>query len=236
MVIDKWTRTQDNRNLSLPLLGHKSKETFSELKKQYERLQNLNHKYKKRSPKNKNDAKDSINSLSGLEIKDYIDKINSIMLSINELITENDNFNSDDTNDPSSKDINSIIDKILSECNISLNNIKETEDDKNKDLDAESKLKEIKVVINKISVKFKKEESEENTINVHEERRNTFNRFIDQGHLNIITHRREYNDATTVIGNNFQYTIENEPINCQMKFNIFFIVVLLLLFICYIFM
>ena len=236
MVIDKWTRTQDNRNLSLPLLGHKSKETFSELKKQYERLQNLNHNYKKRSPKNKNDAKDSINSLSGLEIKDYIDKINSIMLSINELITENDNFNSDDTNDPSSKDINSIIDKILSECKISLNNIKETEDDKNKDLDAESKLKEIKVVINKISVKFKKEESEENTINVHEERRNTFNRFIDQGHLNIITHRREYNDATTVIGHNFQYTIENEPINCQMKFNIFFIVVLLLLFICYVFM
>ena len=236
MVIDKWTRTQDNRNLSLPLLGHKSKETFSELKKQYERLQNLNHKYKNRSPKNKNDSKDGINSLDGLEINDYIDKINTIMLSINELITENDNFNSDDTNDPSSKDINSIIDKILSECNISLNNIKETEDDKNKDLDAESKLKEIKVVINKISVKFKKEESEENTINVHEERRNTFNRFIDQGHLNIITHRREYNDATTVIGNNFQYTIENEPINCQMKFNIFFIVVLLLLFICYIFM
>ena len=56
MVIDKWTRTQDNRNLSLPLLGHKSKETFSELKKQYERLQNLNHKYKNRSPKNKNDS------------------------------------------------------------------------------------------------------------------------------------------------------------------------------------
>ena len=236
MVIDKWTRTQDNRNLSLPLLGHKSKETFSELKKHYERLQNLNHKFKKHSPKNKNDSKDGINSLDGLEINDYINKINTIMLSINELITENDNFNSDDTNDPSSKDINSIIDKILSECNISLNNIKETEDDKNKDLDAESKLKEIKVVINKISEKFKKEESEENTINVHEERRNTFNRFIDQGHLNIITHRREYNDATTVIGNNFQYTIENEPINCQMKFNIFFIVVLLLLFICYVFM
>ena len=236
MVIDKWTRTQDNRNLSLPLLGHKSKETFSELKKQYERLQNLNHKYKKRSPKNKNDAKDGINSLDSLEINDYIDKINSIMLSINELITENENFNPDDTNDPSSKDINSLIDKILLECNNSLNNIKEAEDDKNKDLDAESKLKEIKVVINKISEKFKKEESEENTINVHEERRNTFNRFIDQGHLNIITHRREYNDATTVIGNNFQYTIENEPINCQMKFNIFFIVVLLLLFICYVFM
>ena len=236
MVIDKWTRTQDNRNLSLPLLGHKSKETFSELKKQYERLQNLNHKYKKRSPKNKNDAKDGINSLDSLEINDYIDKINSIMLSINELITENENFNPDDTNDPSSKDINSLIDKILLECNNSLNNIKEAEDDKNKDLNSESKLKEIKVVINKMNEKFKKEESEENTINVHEERRNTFNRFIDQGHLNIITHRREYNDATTVIGNNFQYTIENEPINCQMKFNIFFIVVLLLLFICYIFM
>ena len=236
MVIDKWTRTQDNRNLSLPLLGHKSKETFSELKKHYERLQNLNHKFKKHSPKNINDTKNSTNSIDGLEIKDYIDKINSIMLSINELITENDNFNPNDTNDPSSKDINSIIDKILSECKNSLDNIKGTEDDKIKDLDSESKLKEIKVVIDKISEKFKKEESEENTINVHEERRNTFNRFVDQGHLNIITHRREYNDATTVIGNNFQYTIENEPINCQMKFNIFFIVVLLLLFICYVFM
>ena len=236
MVIDKWTRTQDNRNLSLPLLGHKSKETFSELKKQYERLQNLNHKFKKRSPKNINDAKDGTNSIDGLEINDYIDKINAIMLSINELITENDNFKPDEANDPGSKDISSIIDKILLECNSSLNNLKETEDDKNKDLDTESKLKEIKVVINKISEKFKKEESEESTINVHEERRNTFNRFIDQGHLNIITHRREYNDATTVIGNNFQYTIENEPINCQMKFNIFFVVVLLLLFICYVFM
>lgn len=236
MVIDKWTRTQDNRNLSLPLLGHKSKETFSELKKHYERLQNLNHKFKKHSPKNINDTKNSTNSIDGLEIKDYIDKINSIMLSINELITENDNFKSDEANDPGSKDISSIIDKILSECKSSLNNIKETEDDKNKDLDSESKLKEIKVVINKMNEKFKKEESEENTINIHEERRNTFNRFVDQGHLNIITHRREYNDATTVIGSNFQYTVENEPFNCQMKFNIFFVVVLLLLFICYVFM
>lgn len=236
MVIDKWTRTQDNRNLSLPLLGHKSKETFSELKKQYERLQNLNHKYKKRSPKNINETKDGTNSIDGLEINDYIDKINSILLSINELITENDNFRTDEVNDSSSKDINSIMDKILSECNSSLNNIKETEDDKNKDFNSEPKLKEIKVVINKISEKFKKEESEESTINVQEERRNTFNRFIDQGHINIITNRREYNNATTVIRDNFQYTVENEAINCQMKFNIFFVVVLLLLFICYAFM
>lgn len=237
MVIDKWTRTQDNRNLSLPLLGHKSKETFSELKKHYDSLQNLNRKFKKRPPKKINSTKDAPNTMDGLEIKDYIDQINSILLSVNELITENDNFRLEDTNDPTSKDINSIIDKILSECNSSLNNIKGAEDEKNKDFDKESKLKEIKAIINKINKKFKKEESEENTINVHEERRNTFNRFIDQGHLNIITHRREYNNATTVIGdNNFQYTIENEAINCQMKFNIFFIVVLLLLFICYAFM
>ena len=55
MVIDKWTRSTSNNNNSLiiPLLGHKSKETFMELKNSYEKLRALNHRFKKwkQSPK-----------------------------------------------------------------------------------------------------------------------------------------------------------------------------------------
>ena len=49
MVIDKWTRSTSNNNNSLiiPLLGHKTKETFIELKKSYEKLRALNHRFKK---------------------------------------------------------------------------------------------------------------------------------------------------------------------------------------------
>ena len=72
MVIDKWTRCSSNNNsLSIPLLGHKSKETFIELKNSYEKLRALNHKYKKwrKSPKQKGQIISNENEFK--EIKEY---------------------------------------------------------------------------------------------------------------------------------------------------------------------
>ena len=87
MVIDKWIRSSSNNNsLAIPLLGHKSKETFMELKNSYEKLKSLNHKYKKWKKhiySNENEFKD---------IKEYFEKMNLILISINELISENYNY------------------------------------------------------------------------------------------------------------------------------------------------
>ena len=47
MVIDKWTNISNDNNLTTPLIGHQPKETFSELKKQYNHLQSINNEYKK---------------------------------------------------------------------------------------------------------------------------------------------------------------------------------------------
>jgi len=234
MVIDKSIFFQSNESLSIPLLDHKIKDSFLELKKEFQLLQKINNKFKKCSLKNKNITNKTLSSTDTMAIFDYIDKINSILFSIHEKIAENINSKLY-INDSSSKETKNLIEKILSESNIFINNIKEIEE---KDMQLKSKLnlKQIKIIVNKINEIFKKNENDGTIINIQEENRYNFNRYIDHGHLNIITHRREYNNSTTILGNNFQYSIENENLNYQTKINLFFIIALFLLFICYTFL
>ena len=246
MVIDKWTRTSNNNNLTVPLLGHKSKEIFSELQKQYKRLQNLNHKYKKNSknspPKPPYNKENSPLIIDYEDIKmNYIDKISSIFITINRLITENDNFEIDKEDSLDKNDINCILNLILLEYNLFLNNIKEIENniDINNNLDIDSLCNECKLIGNVINKKLNKEKDETNNIVIQEQRRNInddLNRNIDRGQINILTHRREFNNSLTIVKNNFHYTVEEERLGNGIKLSLFFIVVFFVLFIFYIFL
>ena len=244
MVIDKWTRTSNNNFLSIPLLGHKSKETFSELKKEYERLKNLNHKYKKNS--NHSSSKGRFNRSNDSEIKDYtntkeyVDNISSILFSINELISENNNYEKEQI-DKESKQINSILEKILLEYDLFMNNIKEIDENinTNSNLDINSNISEYQIIIEQIDKKLQKDKIEENNVIIQEPRRNNnininINRNIDRGHINLLTCRREYNNSVEIVKNNIQYTFEEEGLSNGIKLSLFFIVVLFILFICYI--
>ena len=256
MVIDKWTRTSSNNNLSIPLLGHKSKETFSELKKEYERLQNLNRKYKKNysNSSSPNNPQNNLNIIDFTDIKNYLDKINSIMLKVNELLAENKNYEKENSPNSKLKDIKSITNDILLEYDIFLETIKQIKNNKNINLDSNytnelnTLVNESQIIVNEINKKYKNDkidENNENIINVpqepqpqpQEQRRynnNDLNRNIDRGHINIFTARREFNNATTIVKHNYQFTIEEERLSNGIKLCLFFMILLFVLFIFYI--
>ena len=242
MVIDKWTRNSNNNNihLSIPLLGHKSKDMFLDLKKSYEYLQNLNHKFKKYS---KNSPPKGLNNLFTNPVvenlENYIDKVNSILYSINELLSENNNYNNEYSENNLSKEIFSITDKILSEYNIFLDNIKEIKNNiKDNQINIQfnsTSLEEIKKLAEIISKNLKKDVSTENII-IHEEipfNIDNFNRNLDRGQLNIFTNKREYNNSITFSKNDLHYSIEEEGLNNGVRLALFFMIILFLLFICY---
>ena len=244
MVIDKWTRTSNNNSLAIPLLGHKSKETFSELKKEYERLKNLNHKFKKNSSSSSSGGQN--NRVNDSEIidytntKEYVDNISFILFSINELISENNNYEKEQI-EKENKEINSILEKILLEYDLFMNNIKEIDENINttNNLDINSNISECQMIVEQINKKLKKEKIEENNIIIQEQRRNNninnnINRNIDRGHINLLTCRREYNNSVEIVKNNIQYTFEEDGLSNGIKLSLFFMVVLFVLFICYI--
>ena len=245
MVIDKWTRTSNSNSLSIPLLGHKSKETFAELKKNYEYLKSLNHKFQKHSSYSmKKDAQeqpyDSV-QIDTSYIKSYIDKLNSILISINELIIENNYFEQDNYDTSESKDINSLMEKILSEYNSFLINIKEIETNKKmdyiSDLGTNSPFYESQNIINKIAKNIKKDKFEDRSttsISVREPARINFNTSIDRGHINLLTFRREYHNSLEIFKSNFHYSIEDEGLSNGIRFSLFFIIIFFVLFVCYI--
>ena len=244
MVIDKWTRTSNNNSLAIPLLGHKSKETFSELKKEYERLKNLNHKFKKNSyhcsSKGQNNLANDPEIIDYTNIKVYVDNICSILFSINELISENNNYEKEQIY-KEDKEINSILEKILLEYDLFMNNIKEIEEkiNTNNNIDINSNISECQMIIEQINKKLKKDKIEENNVVIQEPRRNNatnnnINRNIDRGHINLLTCRREYNNSVEVVKNNIQYTFEEDGLSNGIKLSLFFMVVLFVLFICYI--
>lgn len=243
MVIDKWTRTSNSNSLSIPLLGHKSKETFAELKKNYESLKSLNHKFQKHS--NYTKKKDSQQQLKNSaqidtsQIAGYIDRLNSILISINELITENNYFEQDNYDTSESKDINILMEKILSEYNSFLIIIKEIETNKkmnyNSDLGANWPFYESQRIINNIAKNIKKDKIEDraNCIDVQEPTRINFNANIDRGHINLLTFRREYHNSLEIFKNNFHYSIEDEGLSYGYRFSLFFIIVFFVLFLLY---
>jgi hypothetical protein len=244
MVIDKWTRTSNSNSLSIPLLGHKSKETFAELKKNYESLKSLNHKFQKHSSysMNKDPQVQPNNSvqIDTSQIKGYIDRLNSILISINELIIENNYFELDNYDISESKDINSLMEKILSEYNSFLIIIKELETNKKmnylSDLGINSPFYESQIIINKIAKNIKKDKNEDCTtsINVQEPAIINFNTSIDRGHINLLTFRREYHNSLEIFKSNFHYSIEDEGLSYGIRFSLFFIIVFFVLFVCYI--
>jgi len=244
MVIDKWTRTSNNNSLSIPLLGHKSKETFAELKKNYECLKSLNHKFQKHSSysmnKDSQELPKNSDQIDTSQIKGYIDRLNSILISINELITENDYYEPDNYDTLESKDINSLIEKILSEYNSFLIIIKEIETNKKmnyiSDLGINSPFYESQIIINKLVKNIKKDKIEDRTIsiNVQEPPRINFNTNIDRGHINLLTFRREYHNSFEIFKNNFHYSIEDEGLPNGIRFSLFFIIVFFVLFVCYV--
>ena len=245
MVIDKWTRTANNNSLAIPLLGHKSKETFSELKKEYERLKNLNHKFKKNSnnspSKGQNIQLNDSEIIDAQNIKEYVENISSILFSINELISENNNYENEQI-DKEKKEIDSIIDKILLEYNLFMNNIKEIEQNinTNNNLDINSNISECQMIVEQINKKFKKDKIEENNnIIIQQPRRTNINNGnikvnIDRGHFNLLTGKREYNNSVEVVKNNIRYTYEEEGPSNGIQLSLFFMAVLFVLFICYI--
>ena len=244
MVIDKWTRTSNSNSLSIPLLGHKSKETFAELKKNYESLKSLNHKFQKHSSysMNKDPQVQPNNSvqIDTSQIKGYIDRLNSILISINELIIENNYFELDNYDISESKDINNLMEKILSEYNSFLIIIKELETNKKmnylSDLGINSPFYESQIIINKIAKNIKKDKNEDCTtsINVQEPAIINFNTSIDRGHINLLTFRREYHNSLEIFKSNFHYSIEDEGLSYGIRFSLFFIIVFFVLFVCYI--
>lgn len=162
MVIDKWTRTQNNKSLSTPLLGHKTKDNFSELKKEYERLQSLNRKFNKNSKDSPQEAPNNLEittEINPIGINEYINQINSIFLAINELISENNNFETEEEiNTSTVNEFSDIADKIQSEYKVFLANVKEIENSENNynfNYDLNQMSFEMEKIIKKINKKVK---------------------------------------------------------------------------------
>ena len=232
MVIDKWTRSSSNNNsLAIPLLGHKSKETFIELKNSYEKLKSLNHKckkWKKHIYSNENEFKD---------IKEYFEKMNLILISINELISENYNYVGDEKGfDVNEK--NNIYKAIYLECDNAKDIINSLRKENiNYNFDINSCFNSCKNALNDINNALKKYKFIENNNTFEQERSNqsliNINPNIDRGQINIFTVRREYNNSRIIENNLVQFTIEDAPLSNLIRLILFCFGTCFILFICY---
>lgn len=241
MVIDKWTRISSNNNNSLiiPLLGHKSKETFAELKQGYERLKFLNHNIKKwRHPPIRNSQSSSKGDENN-DIKGYIEQANLTLISLNELMEENYNFYQSEKTDFNANDKNNIFNRIKSQCDIFSWNIRKLNVDKNNKDNGEINLDLAKSqnLINNIYDKLKKYKCIGNIINEQEQHYQNIlniNPNIDRGHINIFTGKKEFNNSFTIEKNNIHFSIEQEPLVNIIRILLFLFVFCFILFIFYI--
>ena len=242
MVIDKWTRNSSNNNKSLiiPLLEHKSKDSFIELKQNYERLKTLNHKYKKW--RNISFIRNNLNvsiEINSSDIKEYIEQINLILISLDELISENHNYEEDEEKIFDSNKKNNIYNEIGVEFDEFIENMKEIKKNKNinYNFDINSCFSKIQNTINNIykkinrekmiqNINFVQEESNQNIINI--------NPNIDRGQINIFSSKREFNNSRTIEKNNIQFSVEEESLSNFMRLILFCFGLCFLLFICYI--
>ena len=231
MVIDKWTRISSNNNsLITPLLGHKTKETFAELKQSYERLKFLNHNIKKwRHPPIRNGQLLSKGNESPV-IKEHIEQVNLTLISINELLDENYNFEQGEKTEFNANEKNNIFNGIKSQCDIFSWNIKNLIADKINKGDGKIKLDLTKsqTLINNIYDKFKKYKFIGNiTIEQEQHYQNilNINPNIDRGHIN---------NSITIEKNNIRYSVEEEPLVNTIRLLIFLFMFCFLSFIFYI--
>ena len=200
MVIDKT-----NPNLISPLLGNRNKETFYQLKSEYEKLiqisRELNNKINKK--KNKEDSIDID------YIKNNINKIKINLEAINENINEYFNFYEDNkiSNYQETKDI---INKIILEQKNLISIIKENKIniDCNELVENFYKTLNYESEIKTISTKSDNSETDittasNNIIEVNEENNNA----TIHNSRNKIFIPRFFNNARVIRQNNFEYSI-----------------------------
>ena len=241
MVIDKWTRTTSNinNNLITPLLGHKSKETFLELKQSFEKLKSLNRKFKKwKSSPIPEGYKSEINN-ELIDIKDYLQQINLTLISIDELISENDNCEVDEEKHLNMDQKNNIFDEIDSECDIFIENMKDLKKNNifSYDFDINSSFNKCRNGIISIYKKIKKDKNIENISFINQQSNNSIintNPNIDRGQINIFSSKREFNNSITLQKNNIQFSVEEESLSNLVKLILFCFGIGFMLFVCYI--
>ena len=240
MVIDKWTRlsTSNNNSLNIPLLGHKSKETFSELKQGYERLKFMNHKINKwrhpSIPKGQNSLK--INEIT--DIKEYLEQINLTLISIDELLSENYNFDQGDQKAYNANEKNNIYNGINFQCEIFKENIIHINRNIKNDNEIDSNLIKSQNLINNIYEKLKKfkfignstSELEQHNLNILNIKPN-----IDRGQINIFSRKREFNNSITIEKNDYQFSVEEESLINIIRLQLLLFIFCFLFFIFYIF-
>ena len=240
MVIDKWTPSTSNNNNSLiiPLLGHKTKETFIELKKSYEKLRALNHRFKKwkQSPKQK--GLNLSNENESINIKEYMEQVNLTLTEIDELISANFNYELDGEKGFDPKEKNNIYKGIDSEFEQFVENMKDLKKDKNinYNFDINSYFSKCQNSINGINKKLKKDKIVENITFGQEQSSQSLiniNPNIDRGQINIFTVRREYNNSRIIENNLVQFTIEDAPLSNLIRLILFCFGTCFILFICY---
>ena len=240
MVIDKWTRSTSNNNNSLiiPLLGHKTKETFIALKKSYEKLRALNHRFKKwkQSPKQK--GLNLSNENESINIKEYMEQVNLTLMEIDELISENFNYELDGEKgfDPNEK--NNIYKGIDSEFEQFVNNMKNLKKDKNinYNFDINSYFSKCQNEINAINKKLRKDKFVKNIIFGQEHSSQSLiniNPNIDRGQIKLYSRKREYNNSTIIEKNNIQFSVEEESLSNLIQLILFCFGICFLLFVCY---
>ena len=242
MVIDKWTRNSSNNNksLTIPLLDHKSKDSFIELKQSYERLKVLNHKYKKW--RNISLIRNNLNASIGInssEIKEYMEQINLILISLDEIISENCNYEENEDKMFNINEKNNIYNDIENEFGEFIENMKAIKKTKNinYNFDINSCFSKIQNTINDIYKKINKEKIIENIEFVQEESNQNIlniNPNIDRGQINIFSSKREYNNSRIIEKNNIQFSVEEESLSNFMRFILFCFGLCFLLYICYI--
>ena len=240
MVIDKWTRSTTNKNNSLviPLLGHKSKETFIELKKSYERLRILNQRFKKwkQSPKQK--GPNLLNENEGLNLKEYMENVNLTLIEIDELISEKFNYEIDDEKDFARNEKNNIYKGIDSEFEQFVENMKNLKKDKNinYNFDINSYFSKCQNEINSINKKLGKDKIVESIIFGQEQSNQSLiniNQNIDRGQIKLYSRKREYNNSIIIEKNNIQFSVEEESLSNLIQLILFCFGICFLLFVCY---
>ena len=224
MVIDKT-----NPNLISPLLGNNNKETFYQLKKEYENLLQISNQLNN----NINRKKNKEDSIDIDYIKNNIKQILINLANINEILNEYFNF---DENSKISyyQETKDIINKIIIEQKIIISNIKENNihinynelvDNLNKILNYESEFNTTTTDSDKSEI----DNYTNNIIEVNEENNNN----------NITSHERRrkifvpvyFNNVRVIRKNNFEYSVEESSLwSSGGKILIFCIVVLLNIF------
>ena len=172
-----------------------------------------------------------------MEIKEYFEKMNLILISINELISENYNYVGNEKGfDVNEK--NNIYKAIYLECDNAKDIINSLRKENiNYNFDINSCFNSCKNALNDINNTLKKYKFIENINTFEQERSNqsliNINPNIDRGQINIFTVRREYNNSRIIENNLVQFTIEDAPLSNLIRLILFCFGTCFILFICY---